>query len=101
MYILLYAAAITLRYKEPKVHRPYKIPGGNFGMWLTAGIGMLAVIFAIIVAFFPPSQLLIHNPQVYVWFLIIGSLIFILAPIIINHLKKPSWAKKITKKTGE
>ncbi|NGX63750.1 MAG: Glutamate/gamma-aminobutyrate antiporter [Candidatus Anoxychlamydiales bacterium] len=97
MYVLLYAAAIRLRYKEPKMKRPYKVPGGNFGMWLVAGIGLLAVLFALIVGFFPPAELPIANPRTYVWFIIIGVVVFVTAPIVINHLKKPSWAKKIKK----
>ena len=98
MYILLYAAAIRLRYKKPNVKRPYKIPGGNFGMWLVAGIGLISVLFAIVVAFFPPSELPVDNPNIYVWFLVIGTVVFVSAPMIINNFKKPSWAKKSEKK---
>ena len=101
MYVLLYSAAITLRYKKPNIKRPYKIPGGNFGMWLVAGIGLIAVLFAMVVGFFPPSELTIAKPKIYVTFLIVGTIIFVIAPVIINHLKKPSWAKKISKKSGE
>lgn len=98
MYVLLYSAAITLRYTKPNVKRAYKIPGGNFGMWFVAGIGLLAVLFAFIVGFFPPSQLPITNPIAYVWFLIIGVVVFLAIPFIIQALKKPSWQKKISKK---
>lgn len=98
MYILLYLTGIVLRYKQPKVNRPYKIPGGNFGMWLVAGIGLLAVLFAFIVGFFPPSQLEIASPITYEIFLIVGTIIFVAAPIIINHFKRPSWVKKNNKK---
>ncbi|NGX51828.1 MAG: Glutamate/gamma-aminobutyrate antiporter [Candidatus Anoxychlamydiales bacterium] len=98
MYILLYLAGIVLRYTQPNVKRPYKIPGGNFGMWLVAGIGLLAVVFAFIVGFFPPSQLEIVRPVRYVIFLIVGIVVFVAAPIIINHFKQPSWVKKNKKK---
>ncbi|NGX44305.1 MAG: Glutamate/gamma-aminobutyrate antiporter [Candidatus Anoxychlamydiales bacterium] len=98
MYILLYLAGIVLRYTQPNVKRPYKIPGGNFGMWLVAGIGLLAVVFAFIVGFFPPSQLEIVRPERYVIFLIAGTVVFVTTPIIINHFKQPSWVKKNKKK---
>lgn len=98
MYVLLYLTGIILRYKQPKVIRPYKIPGKNFGMWIVAGIGLIAVLFGIIVGFFPPSELPIKNPKFYVIFLIVGTLVFVSAPIIINYLKKPSWAKKLKNK---
>lgn len=94
MYGMLYAAAIRLRYSQPNVERTYKVPGGNKGMWLVAGIGFLAVIFAMVVGFFPPAQLKIGSPTFYVVFLIVGTIIFVAAPMIINALKKPSWMPK-------
>lgn len=96
MYALLYAAAIRLRYSQPNVNRTYKVPGGNIGMWLVAGIGLLSVLFAMVVGFFPPTQLTVGSPQFYVVFLIIGTIVFVSAPLIINWLKKPSWIPKDT-----
>ncbi len=94
MYILLYASAIRLRYTRPDVVRTYRVPGGNFGMWCIAGGGLLAVVFAMVVGFFPPVQLTIGSPVFYVLFLIGGCILFIGAPLIINMLKKPSWMPK-------
>lgn len=94
MYVMLYLAAIVLRFKRPEVHRSYRVPGGNLGMVLIAGLGMLAAIFAIVVGFFPPSQLSIGSPSFYVVFLAIGVLIFIGAPLVIHEFKKPEWKPK-------
>jgi amino acid transporter len=91
MYVMLYLAAITLRFTRPDVPRAYKVPGGNAGMVIIAGLGMLAAIFAIAVGFFPPSQLTIGSPAFYVAFLAIGTLIFVAAPLVIHKLKRPSW----------
>jgi len=91
MYLLLYASAIRLRYTQPNVPRAYKLPGGKFVMWLVAGIGILAVLFAFIIGFFPPSQLEVGSPLFYVLFLAIGVLVFVLLPIIIGAIKKPEW----------
>jgi putative glutamate/gamma-aminobutyrate antiporter len=91
MYMLMYAAGIRLRYTKPDLARTYKVPGGNFGMWLIAGIGFAAVTFAFIVSFFPPSQLPIGSPALYVGLVVAGLVIFIGAPLIINGMKKPSW----------
>ena len=91
MYFLLYCSAIRLRYSQPNVERTYKIPGGKFGMWVVAGIGLLAVVFAFFIGFFPPEQLTIGSPTFYVIFLIAGVLVFVAAPLIIHQLKKPSW----------
>ncbi len=98
MYVLLYLAALVLRYKQPKVKRPYKVPFGNFGMWVISLVGIAAIIFAIVVGFYPPSQLTVTDPKTYVGFLIIGTIVFVAAPIIINSFKKPQWIEKQEKK---
>ncbi|MBN1915322.1 MAG: amino acid permease [Parachlamydiales bacterium] len=92
MYILLYASAIRLRYSQPKIPRKYTIPGGNLMMWLISGIGIAAVLFAIVVSFFPPAQLTIGSPLFYVLFIAVGVVVFVVAPLIINHYKRPSWS---------
>ena len=94
MYVLLYATAIRLRYLKPNVKRTYRVPGGNIGMWIISTVGILAVLFAITVAFFPPDQLHIDNPLFYTLFIIIGIVVFVSAPIIINHFKQKSWISK-------
>lgn len=91
MYIMLYAAAVRLRYTQPNVNRSYKVPGGNFGMWCVSGIGIAGALFAIIVGFFPPKQLVIGSPFFYVCFLIMGVLVFLGTPILMIHFRKPSW----------
>jgi len=96
MYMLLFATAIKLRFSKPDVPRTFKVPGGNIGMVVLAGVGFLAVLFAYIILFFPPSNLAVGSPAFYVAFLVVGNLIFILLPMIINHFKKPSWMPKGT-----
>jgi glutamate:GABA antiporter len=94
MYILLYAAAIRLRYTQPNVERTYRIPGGNFGMWIVAGVGLLAVLFAFVVGFFPPEQLKVGTPAFYVGFVIAGTLVFLAAPFVISLFRKPEWKQQ-------
>ncbi len=91
MYILLFAAAIRLRYSQPDVQRAYEVPGGKLGMWIVSGIGILGALFAITVGFFPPVQLTVGSPAFYVVFLIVGIVVFTAAPIIIYKCRKPSW----------
>jgi amino acid transporter len=33
-FIFMFPAVITLRKKFPDVHRPFRVPGGTFGLWL-------------------------------------------------------------------
>ncbi|MBT6116614.1 MAG: amino acid permease [Rhodospirillaceae bacterium] len=91
MYMLMYAAAIRLRYTRPDLPRSYRVPGGKAGIWLVAGIGFVAVTFAFVIGFFPPSQLPIGSPTLYVGLVAGGLVVFTGAPLVISHFKKPSW----------
>ena len=91
MYLLLFSSSIFLRYKRPDVPRAYKVPGGKIGIWITAGIGFSASLFAIIVGFFPPEQLDTGSALFYILFLLIGMIFFSAAPFLILLFKKPSW----------
>ena len=84
MYMLMYASGIKLRYTQPNLQRSYRVPGGNTGMWIIAGIGFLAVLFSFIVTFFPPSQLPVGSPAFYTGLVITGTVIFVGIPIIIS-----------------
>jgi putative glutamate/gamma-aminobutyrate antiporter len=94
MYVLMFAAAIKLRYKQPNVKRAYKIPGGNFGIWLVAGLGLVGSIATFLIGFFPPDQIQTGNQVFYVSFLFLSIVVACLAPSIILLFKKPSWTKK-------
>ena len=91
MYVLMFVAAIVLRYKKPNVKREYRIPGGNFGMWIVAGIGLLGAVGAITIGFFPPDQLNTGSLLVYELFLGGGIVILSIIPFVILAFKKPSW----------
>jgi amino acid transporter len=88
MYMLMYAAALRLRYTKPDLPRPYRVPGGKFGMWLVAGIGLAGVLFACVVGFFPPSNLPVGNPALYVWLVSGGMIVFTGAPLLIYFCMK-------------
>ena len=97
MYVLMYAAAIKLRITQPDLPRSYKIPGGIYGMCFVAGTGLLGVVFSLIVGFFPPSNLPIGNPGLYVGIVAAGMIIFVGLPILIHSMKKPEWVEKENK----
>lgn len=91
MYMFMYAAAIRLRYSQPGLSRAFTIPGGKVGMWLVAGLGFLAVAFSLMVSFFPPSQLPIGNPVIYVALVAAGLVVFVSAALLIYRFRKPAW----------
>lgn len=98
MYMLMFAAAIRLRMAQPDLPRAYKVPGGLMGMFIIGGIGFLGVTFALIVGFFPPSNLPVGNPALYVTLVAAGMVIFVGAPLVIQMFKKPGWKQDSTAK---
>jgi len=93
MYILLFAAGIKLRITRPDLPRTYKVPGGILGMCIVSGVGLLGVCFALLVSFFPPTNLPVGNPSLYVGLVALGLIIFVGLPLWINSMKKPGWKK--------
>jgi len=93
MYILMYAAAIKLRLTRPDLERTYKVPGGVGGMCAVAGVGLFGVCFALLVGFFPPNNLPVGNPALYVGLVAAGLVVFVGLPLWINSIKKPSWRR--------
>lgn len=91
-YMLMYGAAIRLRYSAPALARPFKVPGGLMGMWLTAGVGFTGVLFSFIVSFFPPDQLPVGSPLLYTGLVVIGIIVFAGIPLIIHHVRRSDWA---------
>lgn len=91
MYLLMFMAAIRLRYTRPNVPRAYKIPAPHKGMWFVASVGALTSLAALIIFFIPPKQLNIGNVWAYESFLIIGLLSMSAIPLILHSFKKPSW----------
>ena len=87
-YIFIFAAAIRLRYKYPEVKRAYKIPFGNFGMWVVGLAGISASAFIALIGFVPPDQVNVGSIMFYESFLVIGFVGFYLIPIIIYKLRK-------------
>lgn len=83
-YICLFAAAIKLRYTGPQVPDAYRIPGGNWGIWLAGGIGILTCIAAILIGFIPPADVPISNTLLYEIILLIGVLGFTLLPLLLR-----------------
>ena len=82
MYGLMFAALIKLRYSQPDTPRPYRIPGGLVGVWLTGGIGLLGCLGAFILGFIPPSQLKTGNPVAYVALLAVAVVLLSLPPFV-------------------
>lgn len=93
MYAMMILACLKLRYTMPKAKRPYKIPGGWFGIWLLSIVGLSTLTFGFIIAFLPPAQLHVANTAGYLTITIGGITTLLLLPFIIFSLRRVWQAK--------
>lgn len=80
VYVFMFAAAIKLRYSHKDQKRAYKIPGGNIGIWIVAGLGLICCLITILIGFVPPTQIPVGNVTFFESFLVGGLIIFVLVP---------------------
>lgn len=86
VYVVMFPAAVYLRYKFPDQPRAFKIPGGNWGIWLVCGLGLMTCLFAIAIGFVPPKQINVGNIKHYEMVLIIGVLLGCVTPLIFSGI---------------
>lgn len=92
MYLLMFAAAIYLRYIMKDTPRAFRIgKKGNGLMWIVAGLGFFGSLIAFVLSFIPPGQIATGNKTVWFSVMIIGCIVFVAIPFIIYALRKPSW----------
>lgn len=79
MYILMFLAAIRLRYLKVKRERGFMIWGGKWGMNIVAGMGLIGAGVAFSIGFIPPAQIDTGSAWYYE-LLLLGGLITMSAP---------------------
>jgi len=93
MYVLMFLAALKLRYSHPHVVRDYKIPYKMPGIWFVSTLGILSSTLGFFLGFIPPKQLQVGNLWVYDGFLALGLIVMSLIPYIIYKKRDPAWKK--------
>lgn len=91
MYMLMFAAAIVLRYKMKDAQRPFRLGKGNALMWIMGAVGFGGSLLAFVLSFIPPGQIDTGSSTVWYAVLIAGCVIMVVIPFIIYALRKPSW----------
>ena len=66
MYMLMFAAAIVLRYKMKSAQRPFRLGKGNLLMWIMGLVGFGGSLLAFVLSFIPPGQ--IETGSKAVWY---------------------------------
>ncbi|MBQ5616466.1 MAG: amino acid permease [Bacteroidaceae bacterium] len=92
MYLLMFAAAIYLRYNMKDTERPFRLgKSGNGMMWIISGVGFLGSLLAFVLSFIPPAQIAVGSSTVWYAVLFIGCIIVVGVPFVIYAMRKPSW----------
>ena len=91
MYMLMFAAAITLRYKMKDAPRPFRLGKGNALMWIIGTVGFAGSLLAFVLSFIPPGQIATGSNTVWYTVLIAGCVVMVGIPYIIFAMRKPSW----------
>jgi len=91
MYVLMFLAAIKLRYSHPDIPRAYRVPYKKPGIWFVGSLGAISSTIAFFVGFIPPGQLPVGNIYLYEGFLLGGLFLMSLIPYLIYRFRDPSW----------
>lgn len=90
MYLMLFAAAIYLRYHQPDITRPYRIPGGrNWGLWLVAGTGFVTTLICLLIGLLPPSGGI--SEDIYAPLMLATLVLMLAIPLLLFRWRRPVW----------
>lgn len=92
MYLMLFAAAIRLRYSEPDTPRPYRVPGGRrWGLWLVAGTGFVTTLACLGIGLLPPGDGIAETT--YLPTMLAALALMVALPLLLYHWRRPAWAR--------
>ena len=96
-YLFMFSAAIWLRYKRPDIERSFKVPGGNLGMWIVAGMGFVMSLLAAYLAFVPPGSFK-GSASGYFMFQLVGLIVMLIIPFLVYAYGQKDKARQAAKK---
>lgn len=89
MYVIMFIAAISLKYKFIKQPQAFTILGGKVGMWITCLLGLFGCVITLIVGFIPPSSIDVGG-YLHYQIVFISGLICMVAPILFFYYYQSS-----------
>ncbi len=85
-YLLFFIGYFKLILKRDDLKRSYQVPGGKTFKLIVAACGFLTSIFALIISFFPPSQLVGKSIHEYLTILSVSFVVTVLIPFVIYSI---------------
>jgi len=95
MYVIMFVAALYMRYKFTDVNRPFKVPGGNYGMWIVCILGLIGCAITLVVGFFPPETIKIGAESHYEFIFSCGIVVMLIPALFFFGYKSIYYKKSI------
>jgi glutamate:GABA antiporter len=92
MYIIMFAAALVIKYKNKMSSANHIIPGGKGGLFLVCALGFIGCFITLFIGFIPPESLNIGSALHYEISFCVGLLAMISPVALLYHYKKNSKA---------
>lgn len=99
-YLLFFIGYFALVLKHSDLKRSYQLPGGKTFKLIVAGCGFVVSLFALVISFFPPSQLTGNSVTEYLTILSVSFIITLIIPFAIYAVtdkKRKEEAKNIVR----
>ena len=91
-YLFMFPAVLKLRQTEPDTERPYRVPGGKIGLWVSVVLGEFFLLLAVVFFFVPPENT--ENVLRYELSLLIGITVTIAVGLYIHFKSKRKTSSK-------
>ncbi|MEF9992766.1 MAG: amino acid permease, partial [Peptostreptococcaceae bacterium] len=85
-YLLFFIGYFNLVLKKSDLKRSYQVPGGKVFKLIVAACGFITSIFALVISFFPPSQLKGDSIHQYITILSVSFVVTVLIPFVIYSI---------------
>lgn len=95
MYVLMFIAAWRIKSKYPTLHRPFSIPGGKIGYYLTCLLGLIGCAITLFVGFFPPEHTMDIGGAGHFRLIFSCGIVAMIFPAFLLYLRK-RWNEKLT-----
>lgn len=88
MYVMMFLAAIKLKFTHAHLPRAFQIPGGKVGYFFTCASGLVGCLVTLIIGFVPPEGTVGINGNGYFQLIFSLGLFIMIAPTIFLSRKK-------------
>jgi amino acid transporter len=100
MYVMMFIAALYLRYKFADRPRPFAIPGGKIGMWVVCILGLIGCAITLIVGFFPPAGIMVGSLMSYEITFVSGIIVMIIPTVFFYKYKSTNSLSPFDRQTN-